>query len=141
MFFYFCLARRASFCKKFCIYQVSVIVRPNPFLNLNSNCKKIPLSFPPLTCHFAPLPPPLVSNIYAVKCVTMESLNPGRFQTLWNRFWADYRHSSDPTNLTMKCIKQRENLFFWKLRKLPRVSIGVPINECHQPIGMFALQF
>ncbi|XP_063726941.1 RUS family member 1-like [Symsagittifera roscoffensis] len=76
----------------------------------------------------------LVCNYYAVKCVTMESLNPSRFQTLVNRFWADYRLSSDPTNLTMKSINQSENLFFWKLRRLPRVSIGVPINELHQPI-------
>ena len=33
-------------------------VRPNPFLNLNSNCKKIPLSSPPNICPFVPLHSP-----------------------------------------------------------------------------------
>ena len=73
---YFSFARRAKFCKKFCLYQVSEAetlhkgVRPNPFQNLNTNCKKIPLSSPPPptfapllpfnppnVCPFAPLPP------------------------------------------------------------------------------------
>ena len=51
---YFCLARRAKFCKNFSIYQVTdaeilqseCTAWPNPFQNLNSNCKKIPLSSP-----------------------------------------------------------------------------------------------
>ena len=59
---YFCFARRAKFCKNFNFYQVSYAETlqsectawPNAFQNLNSSCKKIPLSFPPPTPTFAP---------------------------------------------------------------------------------------
>ena len=69
---YFCFARRAKFCKNFNFYQVSYAETlqsectawPNAFQNLNSSCKKIPLSYPPPpTPTFAPwLPfnPPIV---------------------------------------------------------------------------------
>ena len=58
---YFCFARRAKFSKNFCIYQVrdaetlqsECTAWPNPFQNLNSKCKKVPLSSPP-----SPPPPP-----------------------------------------------------------------------------------
>ena len=60
---YFCFARRTKFCKNFSIYQVSDAETlpseckawPNPFQNLNSNCKKIPLSSPPPPPTFGPL--------------------------------------------------------------------------------------
>ena len=60
---YFCFARRANLCENFNIYQVNdsetlqseCTAWPNAFKNLNSNCKKIPLSSPPPM--FAPLPP------------------------------------------------------------------------------------
>ena len=49
----------------FCNYQMSYAeilpasVWPNPFLNLNSYRKKIPLRSPPNVCFFAPLQPPV----------------------------------------------------------------------------------
>ena len=81
---YFGFARRAKFCKKFCLYQVSEAetlhkgVRPNPFQNLNTNCKKIPLSSPPPPT-FAPLLPFNPPNVCPF--ASLPPLNPPPLST------------------------------------------------------------
>ncbi|XP_075249204.1 RUS family member 1-like isoform X2 [Convolutriloba macropyga] len=75
----------------------------------------------------------LCCNYRAVKCVTMDTLNPARFQLLVSQFRQNYDiFKSD--SMSISAVNLKEDVFFWNLTYIRHLFIGVEINELSSQI-------